>query len=245
MTLWDEASAEELGSVDGATVAILPLGAVEAHGPHLPTGTDGRIAEAMARVGARHLADAGVRTVVLPTVAYAPAPFAAGLAGTLSIRPETLKALVLDLVEALVARGVGTLVLANAHFDAAQVAALRALEDEIRAAGRIRPVFPDLTRRALAERLTDEFRSGACHGGRFETSIVLAERPELVDDARRRELPARPVSLVDAIREGKASFEEAGLAEGWCGAPAEATAAEGRETVETLGRLLAEAVLAR
>lgn len=244
MTTWDEASSAALSGIDEAAVAILPLGAVEAHGPHLPTGTDGRIAEAMARVGARRLEEAGVRALVLPTMPYAPAPFAAGLAGTLSVRPETLRALLTDLAVALAERGVGTMVVATAHFDPAHLDAVRGAAEEIAAAGRIRIVFPDLTRRPLAARLTDEFRSGACHGGRFETSILLAERPELVDEAARRALPELPVSLVDAIGEGRETFEDAGLAEGYCGAPGEATAAEGRESVETLGTLLAEAVLA-
>jgi len=240
---WEDESGTALEAAVGErSVAILPLGAVEAHGPHLAVGADGRIAEAMAREGARRLRAEGIEVRILPTLAYAPAPFAAGFAGTLSIRPETLTALVEDVADALAARGVGVLALANAHFDPAQVGAIRVAVERIAAKGRPRVAFPDLTRRRLAERLTEEFRSGACHGGRYETSILLAERPELVDEERRRALPALGVSLTAAIAAGHAEFRAAGLDAAYCGDPAAATAEEGRDTIARLGEILAEAV---
>jgi creatinine amidohydrolase len=240
---WDERRYPELGGVEGS-VAVLPLGAVEAHGPHLAVGADVVIAEAMARDGVRRLRAEGVAAFVLPALAYAPAPFADEFPGTLSIRPETMAALVEDLAAALARRRVAVLALANSHFDPAQVSALRDAVARIEERGAIRVAFPDLTRRALASRLPEEFRSGSCHAGRYETSIVLAERPELVDERRARELPPRPVSLVDAIRAGQPTFGAAGLGHAYCGAPAEASAAEGREIVAVLGAILAESVRA-
>jgi len=243
---WIERRQPELAGVAErtGTVAILPLGAVEAHGPHLPLGTDVWIAEAMAREGARLLLQQGVEAWVLPTLAYAPAPFADGLAGTLSIRPETLAATIADVAAALGRRGVETLALANAHYDPAQVDALRGLVESASGSGRPRIVFPDLTRRALARRMSEEFRSGACHGGRYETSILLAERPELVAEEIRRGLPEIAVSLVEAMSAGHSSFESAGVDRGYCGDPAAASAEEGRQSVALLGRILAESVTA-
>jgi creatinine amidohydrolase len=240
---WDEQSYPQLDGVEGS-VGVLPLGAVEAHGPHLAVGADIVISEAMAREGVRRLRAEGVAAFVLPALAYAPAPFADEFPGTLSIRPETMAALVEDVAAALARRGVAVLALANSHFDPAQVSTLRDAVARIEERGAIRVAFPDLTRRALAARLTDEFRTGACHAGRYETSIVLAERPELVDERRARELPPRQVSLVDAIRAGQPTFGAAGLGHAYCGAPAEASAAEGREIVAALGAILAEAVRA-
>jgi creatinine amidohydrolase len=225
-----------------AAVAILPLGAVEAHGPHLPVGADVWIAEAMAREGARRLGERGVAAYVLPSLAYAPAPFADGFAGTLSIGAETIVALVVDVARALARRGVGTLALASSHFDPAQVAALRTAVERSEAIDGLRVVFPDLTRRALAARLGDEFRSGSCHAGRYETSILLAERPDLVDRGAMGELPSVTIALPDAMRAGHASFEAAGMPDAYCGEPARASAAEGRELVARLGEILAEAV---
>jgi creatinine amidohydrolase len=238
---WDERRYPELASIEGA-VAILPLGAVEAHGPHLPLGTDCLIAEAMAREGARRLAAEGFAAFVLPTLAYAPAPFADAFPGTLSIRPRTLAALVLDLAEALAARGVEVLALANAHFDPAQVGALREAAASVAEKGRPRLAFPDLTRRALAGELGEEFRSGACHAGRYETSLLLAERPDLVVESERARLPALPVSLPEAIRAGRTDFRSAGLPDAYCGDPSAATAEEGRELVARLGEILARSV---
>jgi creatinine amidohydrolase len=240
---WDESTFPRIDDRLGAgAVAILPLGAIEAHGPHLPVGADVWIAEAMAREAARRLAARGVAAVVLPAIAYAPAPFADGFAGTLSIRPATLAAMVEDLAAALARRGVGTLAIANSHFDPAQVATLRETVAKLAAAGAPRVVYPDLTRRALAARLGEEFASGACHAGRYETSILLAERPDLVDRAAAASLPRLDVPLPAAMRAGHATFEAAGLPGAYCGDPARGSAEEGRELVARLGEILAEAV---
>jgi creatinine amidohydrolase len=240
---WDESTYRQLESAAADdVVAVLPLGAVEAHGPHLPLGTDVWIAEAMAREGARRLRQAGRTVFVLPALAYAPAPFADGFAGTLSIGVETMAALVEDLAAALARRGVAVLALASAHFDPAQVATLRGVVARRRGAGPPRLVHPDLTQRDLARRLGEEFASGACHGGRFETSILLAERPELVDRAAAAALAAVAIALPAAARAGHTTFEAAGLGQAYCGDPSRATAEEGRELVARLGEILAEAV---
>jgi creatinine amidohydrolase len=224
-------------------VAILPIGAIEAHGPHLPLETDVIIAEAMTRAAAERIAAAGRDVLVLPAVAFTPAPFAAGFAGTLSIRPETMTALLVDIGRALAGHQVRTLAVANAHLDPANLEAVRTAGEALRAEG-ITFVFPDITRRLLAERLTPEFRSGSCHAGRFETSIVLAARPGAVDDAIRSTLTPLQRSLSDAIHAGKRSFEEVGGDRAYFGDPAAATAEEGEATIAELGRILEEAVAA-
>jgi creatinine amidohydrolase len=240
---WAERTYPELASLAaGPAVAVLPLGAVEAHGPHLPVGADLWIAEAMAREGARRLAAEGVAVALVPPLPYAPAPFAAAFPGTLSIRANTLVALLLDLAEALARRDVAVLALANAHFDPEHVGALHNAATRIAERGRPRVAFPDLTRRELATRLTAEFVSGACHAGCYETSILLAERPDLVIEAERARLEPLPVSLSAAIKAGRTSFLDAGLHAAYCGDPAAASAAEGRETVALLGEILAESV---
>ncbi len=99
-----------------------------------------------------------------------------------------------------------------------------------------------LTRR-WARTLSAEFKSGACHAGRFEGSIVLAERPDLVRDDVRRGLGAVTASLSTAIAEGKRTFAEAGGPRAYFGDPAAASAEEGRRTIATLGAILAEAVM--
>lgn len=223
------------------SVAVLPVGAVEAHGPHLPLGTDVVIAEAMARSCAERLAEEGRTVFVLPPLWYAPAPFAAAFPGTVGVEAATVTTVVREVARSLAAQGVGTLAVANAHLDPTHLRALHDAEQDPPGGPRI--VFVDLTRRAAAERLTEEFRTGACHAGRFEGSVVLAEIPGLFRSDVARGLEPNPASLSVAIRDGKRTFEEAGGARAYFGWPAEATAEEGRRTVKVLGALLAEAVL--
>lgn len=174
-------------------VAILPCGATEAHGPHLPLGTDVIISESIAAFALPKLEERGIHVLVLPSLAYAPAEYAAGFAGTISISMDAALALVLDIARSLKKQGFAMLALVNSHFDPANVAVLRdASETIVREIG-LKVAFPDFTRRKLAEKLTDEFKSGACHAGQFEGSLVLASRPELVDDDARLQLDRKSV----------------------------------------------------
>ena len=234
---------EEVRDLDRArTVAVLPAGAIEAHGPHLPLGTDVIIAEAMARAGAARIDSQGHSAVLLPPLAFTAAPFGAGFAGTISVAPATVTALVLDLARELTRHGFAALAIANAHLDPAHLGALADAVKQAREQRLLPVVCPDLTRRQLASRLTDEFRSGACHAGRFEGSIVLAARPDLVREPVRRDLAPNPASLSTAIRNGARTFEEAGGPRAYFCWPADATAEEGRATIDALGHILADAV---
>jgi creatinine amidohydrolase len=237
---WEEARA----AAGPGSVAILPVGAVEAHGPHLPLDTDVVIAHAMARAGAARLSTRGTSVVILPPLTYTAADFARGFAGTVSLRPETVTATLLDIAASLSRHGFGMLAIANAHLDPDHLASLQAAADGIRHDLHLAVAFPNLVTKPWALRLGEEFRSGACHAGRFETSILLAERPELVREDVLASLPANPASLSRAIRDGRRSFEAAGGDRAYFGFPAEATAEEGRATVEVLGGILEEAVRA-
>lgn len=227
----------------GRVVAILPLGAIEAHGPHLPLGTDVVIAEAMARAGAARLSARGFDVLLLPALAMAPAPFAAAFAGTIDTPAAATAATIEAVVRSLGRHGVGATVIANAHHDPAHVGAIRSAVEQLAKEPSARVIFPDLTRRRWASRLTDEFQSGACHAGRFETSIVLAETPDAVAVDVMRALAANPQSLVSAIGRGERTFAEAGGPAAYFGAPAEASADEGHEIIERLGRILEDAVV--
>jgi creatinine amidohydrolase len=242
---WAELTWEDVRDLDRArAVGILPVGAVEAHGPHLPLATDVVIAQAMARAGAERLEAAGWSAVLMPALPYSAAPFAAAFPGTVSIAPETLTAMVLEIAAELGRHGFAALAIANAHLDPAHLAALSAAVARAGERGLPPVVAPDLTRKPWGSRLSDEFKSGACHAGRFESSIVMAERPASVREPVRAGLPANPQSLSSAIREGRGTFAEAGGPRAYFGAPAEATADEGRTSVATLGTILSDAVLA-
>jgi creatinine amidohydrolase len=233
---------QELGE---DAVVILPVGAIEAHGPHLPLLTDVIIARGMALAGARALEASGYSEVVVaPPLQLTSAPFASGFPGTLSLSSATLTAILVEAVGSLHRAGFPHIVLANAHLDPAHIASLHEGVRLAREKHGVVVTFPDITRKPWALRLSDEFKSGACHAGQFETSIVMAERPELVRESIRVALEPNPISLSKAIKEGKKTFEEAGGPSAYFGSPREASAEEGRETLATLGAILADAVVA-
>ncbi|MBA2919621.1 creatininase family protein [Sphingomonas sp. MAH-20] len=228
----------------GAPVAaILPLGAVEAHGPHLPLITDVVISDGMAARTAAMLEGQGVRAFVLPALAYAPAGYASEFAGTISIGAAAGRAVLIDIARSLKEQGFACLAFANSHFDPENVAMLREAAAEVAALG-LPVAFPDFTRRALAATLTEEFQSGACHAGQFETSLVLADRPELVDAAGGKVLADNPSSLVTAFAQGATTFAEAGGPDAYFGSPSNASAAEGARSYDIMAAALAETILA-
>jgi creatinine amidohydrolase len=235
---------QEAGGTDRErSLAILPVGAIEAHGPHLPLSTDVLIAEAMAQVGAEKLSTRGLEVLILPALAYTAAPFAADFPGTLTLDPTTVTAQITGVAESLARHDFELLALANAHLDPAHLGALHAAVGQVRQSGALRLAFPDVTQRPWATRLTPEFKSGACHAGRYETSLVMAIRPDLVRDDVRRRLPPNARSLSAAIATGQKSFVEAGGPRAYFGYPAEATVEEGKETLGLLGGILEEAVM--
>lgn len=235
---------EELDGLERErAVVVLPVGATEAHGPHLPLCTDVVIAEAMARNGAEKLRARGHFALVAPPLAFTVADFASGFAGTVSIRPETAQALLEDVGTSLQQHGFRTLAVANAHLDPVHIRTVTLATETLRSKG-VAVAYPDVTRKPWALRLSDEFKSGACHAGQYEGSIVMAERADLVRDDIRRGLEPNASSLSVAIRNGLSSFEEAGGPRAYFGDPAAATAAEGRETIDILGSMIEESVLA-
>ncbi|MBX3473318.1 MAG: creatininase family protein [Planctomycetes bacterium] len=227
----------------GPVVAILPLGATEAHGPHLPLNTDVIISEGMAQYAVPELEDAGIAAFILPALAYAPAEYAAGFPGTITISAAAAKAVILDIARSLKAQGFACMALANSHFDPANVAMLREAAAEAAALG-LKVAFPDFTRRKLAQTLTAEFQSGACHAGQFETSLVMAARPELVDEDSRRTAQDNPASLTEAFAKGAKTFEQAGGPQAYFGFPQKASADEGVQTYEALAAALVSAIKA-
>jgi creatinine amidohydrolase len=229
---WTEAEA----LLGPRTVALLPIGSTEPHGPHLPLDTDVTIALAQARRAAERLAESGVEAVVLPPLAYGLTNYTAGFAGRVTIRPGTLWALCEDIVVALEQQGVRQVVFANAHLEPEHVRVLRgvALDHAERGPGRAQVVFPDNTRRRWAETLGEEFQGGDCHAGRYESGLVLAAAPEDVREDERRALAPVAIDLLTKMKTGVRSFREAGATEAYCGDPAAASAGEGREMLERL-----------
>jgi creatinine amidohydrolase len=233
---WPEARA----LFDDRLIAILPIGATEPHGPHLPLDTDVTIALAQARAAASALESLGARALVLPAFAYGLTRFTEGFEGRITLRPGTLWALLEDVIESLVDQGVRRVVFANAHLEPEHVQVLRDVAADYPAVTKLaaQVVFPDGTRRRWAETLGDEFKSGDCHAGRYESSIVLAADPDAVRETERRSLPPVAIDLIGKVRAGAKSFVQAGATSAYCGDPAAASAEEGHALVGKLADMV-------
>ncbi|MGZ9257851.1 MAG: creatininase family protein, partial [Candidatus Binatia bacterium] len=86
-------------------LTILPVGVVEEHGAHLPLGVDSFAAEIYAASAAPHLEGAGDEVVVAPTINYGVARAAIDFPGTLSLEPETLRSMVVEIGKSLARHG--------------------------------------------------------------------------------------------------------------------------------------------
>jgi creatinine amidohydrolase len=217
-------------------VALVPVGSTEPHGPHLPLATDVIISDAACVRALAKLEAAGVAAVIAPAVPYGVTECAAGFAGAVSVPAPVLAAFLAAVADGLLAQGLAHVCLVNNHLEPAHDAAVRAAATGEGRAGRVSVACP-LTRR-WARTLSDEFKSGACHAGRYETSIVLAAAPALVDDRARAALPEVPISLSQQLKAGVATFAAMGMDRAYAGAPAAATAADGEDQLAHLAEMI-------
>jgi creatinine amidohydrolase len=103
--------------------------------------------------------------------------------------------------------------------------------------------FPDQTEKRWARTLSEEYKRGACHAGSYETSLVLAARPELVRDSERASLPPLPIDLAKAMKAGVRTFGEAGARDAYFGDPAAATRAEGDDLYARLVEMVVTTIV--
>ncbi|HTF56945.1 MAG TPA: creatininase family protein [Planctomycetota bacterium] len=230
-------------ALKGST-ALWPIGAIEAHGPHLPLATDAIISEEIARRAAERLSTGKVTVVILPTLAVTPAKFASAFAGTLSLSEGTAAAVVCDVAKSLDRHGVAKLVLVNCHFDPANLKALHAAAEALASGVKLKVIFPDVTQKPWASRLPMEFKRGGAHAGSFETSMVMAARPKAVRESERIGLVKVEVDLGARIREGARTFEDVGASFAYMGDPAVATADEGNVCLDLMRDIVVEATTA-
>lgn len=171
--------------------ALLPLGAVENHGEHLPLATDNLLADAVARQVAEQVDDA----VVLPPLPYGQVWSTSAYAGTISLTLETMVGVLYEIGASLHAQGVPLLVFVNGHMgnlDAMKLAARR-LHDEhgMKVLTLTYPGIGEVAREVLEEHRLHPSYFHACE---LETSYMLHLAPEHVRielaRANRPELPA-------------------------------------------------------
>lgn len=230
-------------AITRGVVVILPVGSTEAHGPHLPLATDVIISEEMSLRAAEKLTARRVETLVLPAITYSVTDFSADFPGTISIKKDTAVALIRDVCVSLYEQGARLIAIANSHLEPEHVASINeAVETVKRETGRA-VAFPDKRGRRWAETLSEEFRRGDCHAGSYETSLVMAARPELVREDIRESLERVPISIAAKIKEGATSFTQAGGTEAYFGDPRAASREEGEAMYEALSDMIVTAVI--
>jgi creatinine amidohydrolase len=186
------------------TVALVPVAALEQHGPHLPLDTDTFLVTRVVEAAAGQ-APPGDPVLVTPTIFAGSSEHHMAFAGTVSLRPETLAAVVRDVCSSMARHGFRRLLIVNGHGGNRAV-----LAGTVQSLGLEAPVcvatldYWTLAADAVAE-LRDSAAGGMAHACEFETSLMLHLRPESVRmELIAREIPEPRFSLerLDLFRQG-------------------------------------------
>jgi len=225
---WPEVRAEVEG---GRDTVVVPFGAVEQHGPHLPLGTDAMFGDEIGRAAAERL-----NAFLAPTIRVGCSHHHLAFAGTMSLEEETFHRVVGDIVKALAAHGFKRIVLLPTHGGN-----FRPLGEALARLGPLEGVkiiaFTDVGVLASATigvgaELGITPAEGGIHAGEWETSMMLALRPALVSMER-----AEPGYVGDLVSGLERFFSEGVhvLADnGVFGDPRRASATAGEKYIERL-----------
>lgn len=148
-------------------VVVVPLGSFEQHGPHLPYNTDTLIAEGVSKFVAEK-----INAAVAPTITLGVSPEHMDFWGTVTVKPDTLRKVLEDVIESFTAHGVGKIVVVNAH--GGNVDAIKGLESE-----------------AVRVFNVTELVGDYGHAGEIETSIMLYLHPKRVRASKIRKFMYR------------------------------------------------------
>jgi creatinine amidohydrolase len=189
---WADLATTDFAMLDAAkTVAVLPVGATEQHGPHLPLSVDQSLVDGI--VGAAlPLLPADLPVLVLPTQQVGYSPEHSRFAGTLTLSSATVAANWIEIGQCVAQAGVKKLLLFNSH--GGQVSLLDIVGRELRTRANLLVYSCSWWNLPLADEVNgqftaDEHRFGV-HGGEIETSLMLALRPQSVRMAAAQDFPS-------------------------------------------------------
>jgi creatinine amidohydrolase len=250
---WSDLVSTDFAAIDlTRAIAVLPLGATEQHGPHLPLSVDASLVHAMAKASVRALPpDLPVLFLPVQRIGYSPEHSA--YPGTLSLKAGTVIRLWTDIAESVAASGVNKLVLFNTHGGNAGLLDVVARDLRSRLGLLVYSVnWFDLPLETpegadLMSRLAPgELRFGV-HGGQVETALMLAIRPKLVRMAQARDFAsssatrARDFALLGNGKSAKLAWMAQDLNPAGCaGNAAAANASDGAALLDAAGRALAQ-----
>ena len=249
---WADLGTDDFASLDlSRAIAVLPVAAIEQHGPHLPLSVDTDIAQGVVAASLPHLpADLPALFLPVQTVGFSPEHRA--FPGTLSLSVQTLTLLWTELAESIHASGVRKLLIFNTH--GGQVGALDLVARDLRARLEMLvytsswfnlPLIDESGQDVMARFPAREHRFGI-HAGEIETALMLALRPDRVrmeragDFRSSSEQRAGEFGLLGNGRSAKLAWQTQDLnASGAVGNAAAATAENGQALLNAAGRALA------
>lgn len=225
-----------------ADLAILPVAPAEAHGPHLPVGTDLIAARDLCERAAQELSGRGIECLVAPLLSYCLAEVAGPFPGTITVRAEIVAALVADISRSLARSGFPRVLVVSGH---AEEENLMALIDGARQAGEATVKVSRWYAEALPgllHLLNEDHPEYDIHAGEWETALVLLKAPELVDQASLGTLPPNweTRDIAERRAAGARTFPELGAPLAYCGDPRRATSRTAERLYAALGEFVAE-----
>ncbi len=176
---WQDLTTDDFAALAANAVAVLPVAAVEQHGPHLPVGTDALIAEGMIGLAAEQADGEPEDILVLPQISVGASLEHERFAGTLSVSSAEMADRIVGIARGVKAAGLERLVIVSSH--GGNVAAMTDAALRCRAELGLLAVYLTWSRLGLPDgAVGDDERAYGVHGGFVETSLMLNFRPDLV-----------------------------------------------------------------
>jgi creatinine amidohydrolase len=185
-------------------IVLLPLGATEQHGLHLPLGTDTVIVEGVVAAALPHV-EPSLALKILPTLSYGLSPEHSSFAGTITFSAETMLSILREIGQSLSQSGIKRIVFANGH--GGNVPILDLIVQELRQKYQMLAVHASLHRLGEPD---DLFEGGLppydVHGGAIETSLMMALQPDMVRNDHLANYPSKSAQIahtMDVLRMGR------------------------------------------